>query len=547
MPHTFDLLVIGDANPDVVLGPLPGPLAFGQREQLVPTGLLTLGGSAAIVACGAARLGLKVAFAGRIGADDTGAYVRDALAARGVDTTALRVDPDLPTPLTAVLVRDGDRAILTAPGTLAATTGDDVPEALLADCRHVHAASYFLMPGLAAALPRLFGAARAHGATTSLDTNDDPAGRWDPSGLAATLPVTDLLLPNAQEARALSGRDRLDEAAAATGRARAAGRGQGRRRRGARPRRPGAAAHARGAGRAGRHRRGRRQLRRRDDRRPAGRAADRRRARPRRRLRRPVHPGARRHLRPAHLGRGARRRVPHRPRPQRAEPRKEPVMTPTKIAFIGAGSVVFTQGLLADLFGFEELKGVHVALHDIDPERLATAEGAARHIAAHRGAGARITAHADRRAALEGADFVINIVQVGMRASTRTDFEIPARYGVRQTIGDTLGIGGIFRALRTFPLLRALGEDIAAVCPDAWLLNYTNPMAMNVQYLSAGHRAHPGGGPVPLGVLDDARPVRTARGPLRGGRSTGRRASTTRRGCCVSSATARTCTRCWTS
>ena len=214
MPHTFDLLVIGDANPDVVLGPLPGPLAFGQREQLVPTGLLTLGGSAAIVACGAARLGLKVAFAGRIGADDTGAYVRSALAARGVDTTALRVDPDLPTPLTAVLVRDGDRAILTAPGTLAATTGDDVPEALLADCRHVHAASYFLMPGLAAALPRLFGAARAHGATTSLDTNDDPAGRWDPSGLAATLPVTDLLLPNAQEARALSGCDRLDEAAA---------------------------------------------------------------------------------------------------------------------------------------------------------------------------------------------------------------------------------------------------------------------------------------------------------------------------------------------
>lgn len=158
--------------------------------------------------------------------------------------------------------------------------------------------------------------------------------------------------------------------------------------------------------------------------------------------------------------------------------------TTAKIAFIGAGSVVFTQGLLADLFAFEELKGVHIALHDIDAERLATAEGAARHIAAHLGAGPRITAHADRREALAGADFVVNIVQVGMGESTRTDFEVPARYGVRQTIGDTLGVGGIFRALRTFPLLKALGQDIAEVCPDAWLLNYTNPMAMNVQYLA---------------------------------------------------------------
>ncbi|MEU0568775.1 alpha-glucosidase/alpha-galactosidase [Nonomuraea sp. NPDC005983] len=159
-------------------------------------------------------------------------------------------------------------------------------------------------------------------------------------------------------------------------------------------------------------------------------------------------------------------------------------MSTIKITFIGAGSVVFTQGLLADLFAFPELKDVHVALHDIDAERLATAERAARHIAAERGAHPRVTAHADRREALDGADFVINIVQVGMGEATRTDFAVPARYGLRQTIGDTLGIGGIFRALRTFPLLRSLGEDIAAVCPQAWLLNYTNPMAMNVQYLA---------------------------------------------------------------
>jgi alpha-galactosidase len=155
-----------------------------------------------------------------------------------------------------------------------------------------------------------------------------------------------------------------------------------------------------------------------------------------------------------------------------------------KITFVGAGSVVFTQGLLADLFAFPELTTVHIALHDIDQERLSTAESAAAHIAGRLGASPRLTAHLDRREALADADFVINMVQVGMAEATRTDFDIPARYGVRQTIGDTIGIGGIFRALRTFPLLRALGEDMAAVCPSAWLLNYTNPMAMNIQYLT---------------------------------------------------------------
>ncbi|MFD6336782.1 carbohydrate kinase family protein [Streptomyces sp. NPDC060131] len=205
MPHTFDLLVIGDANPDIVLGPLDAPLAFGQREQLVDTGLLTLGGSAAIMACGAARLGLEVAFAGRVGNDDAGRFIRTALDARGVNTDALRVDPVLPTPLTVVVTRgDGDRTILTSPGTLSATGPDDIPEALLTSSRHVHAASYFLLPKLAEALPELLATARAHGVTTSLDTNDDPSGTWAPGRIDATLAVTDFLLPNAQEALALA-------------------------------------------------------------------------------------------------------------------------------------------------------------------------------------------------------------------------------------------------------------------------------------------------------------------------------------------------------
>ncbi|UNZ20848.1 carbohydrate kinase family protein [Streptomyces sp. 891-h] len=221
MPHSHDLVVLGDANPDVVVGPVDGPLAFGQREQLVDSGALTLGGSAAIMACGAARLGLSVALAGRVGDDEAGHFVRDALAARGVDISALRVDPELPTPLTVVVTRGkgpaGDRAILTSPGTLAATDGDDVPPGLLSSARHVHAASYFLMPRLARALPALLRTARCHGATTSLDTNDDPVGRWDPEGLAAVLPVTDFLLPNAAEAVALADADAGAGADAGTG------------------------------------------------------------------------------------------------------------------------------------------------------------------------------------------------------------------------------------------------------------------------------------------------------------------------------------------
>ncbi|MFF4983872.1 alpha-glucosidase/alpha-galactosidase [Streptomyces sp. NPDC001046] len=159
-----------------------------------------------------------------------------------------------------------------------------------------------------------------------------------------------------------------------------------------------------------------------------------------------------------------------------------------KVVLVGAGSVVFTQGLLADLFTFPELRGAHIALHDIDPERLATAEAVTRYIAGRRGADPKVSAHTDRRAALADADFVINMVQIGMVEATRTDFEIPARHGLSQTIGDTLGIGGIFRALRTFPFLKALGEDMTEVCPDAWLLNYTNPMAMNVQYVTEATR-----------------------------------------------------------
>jgi len=158
----------------------------------------------------------------------------------------------------------------------------------------------------------------------------------------------------------------------------------------------------------------------------------------------------------------------------------------TVIAFLGAGSVVFTRELLADLLSFDELHdGLTLALHDIDPERLETAEAIARRTAEQLGARPVITTSLDRRSALDGADFVINAIQVGMYAATVRDFEVPAKFGLRQTIADTLGVGGIFRALRTFPVLDGIAADIRELCPDAWLLNYTNPMAMNIGYLAA--------------------------------------------------------------
>lgn len=305
---SFDLLVVGDANPDVVLGPLRGPLEFGQREQLVEHAGLVLGGSAAIMACGAARLGLRVAFAGRVGDDPAGAFVREALAGRGVDVGFLVTDPVRPTPLTAVVMAgDGDRAILTAQGCLTETGPEDVPRDLIAASRHVHAASFFLMPRLARSLAPVFGLARATGATTSLDTNDDPAGHWDHRLIDPVLEFTDFLLPNAAEASALSGEADPVAAAAVLVEPGADGRGQGQRER--RPRRHRDAARARtGHGRRPRgHRRRGRQLRRRVRRRDPARPRPALRAHGGRGLRFALDPSTRRYSGTAHLGRGPRR------------------------------------------------------------------------------------------------------------------------------------------------------------------------------------------------------------------------------------------------
>jgi alpha-galactosidase len=157
----------------------------------------------------------------------------------------------------------------------------------------------------------------------------------------------------------------------------------------------------------------------------------------------------------------------------------------TKLAFIGAGSAVFARRLLTDVLSYPELAGLTVALHDIDAERLRTGELAAQRVAEALGARPTIVATTDRCAALDGADYVINIIQVaGYQPGTVIDFEVPKRYGLRQTIADTLGIGGIMRALRTIPVLIGIARDMEALCPNGLLLNYVNPMAMNCWALS---------------------------------------------------------------
>jgi alpha-galactosidase len=151
-----------------------------------------------------------------------------------------------------------------------------------------------------------------------------------------------------------------------------------------------------------------------------------------------------------------------------------------KIAFIGAGSAVFTRNLVGDILSHPELRDdVTFALMDIDSDRLKTAEVVTGRLIEAHGAGATIEATQDRRAALDGADYVVTSFQVGgYKPSTVIDFEIPKRYGLRQTIADTLGVGGIMRGLRTIPVLLGVCRDLEQLSPGALLLNYVNPMAM---------------------------------------------------------------------
>lgn len=156
-----------------------------------------------------------------------------------------------------------------------------------------------------------------------------------------------------------------------------------------------------------------------------------------------------------------------------------------KITFIGAGSTVFVRNVLGDIMLTPALQGFELALYDIDHQRLQESETLLHAMRNTAGSTCVIRSYTNRREALSGAKYVINAIQVGgYDPCTITDFEIPKKYGLRQTIADTLGIGGIFRNLRTIPVMLDIAADMREVCPDAWFLNYTNPMAVLTQVMN---------------------------------------------------------------
>ncbi len=208
--------MVGDCNPDVlVLGADVTP-SFGQREKLVEGIWMVIGGSAAITAVAAARLGLSVELVAAVGADPAGDFLLGQLSRQGVGTTAMAVRDDVPTGMTVALSRGADRAILTALGAVATLAAEDVPAGLLAQARHVHVSSYFLLEhSLGTGLAAMLAAARAAGATVSLDTNWDPSGKWGDDRLSASLAQADVLLPNEAEALRIAGEPTLSAAAQA--------------------------------------------------------------------------------------------------------------------------------------------------------------------------------------------------------------------------------------------------------------------------------------------------------------------------------------------
>jgi sugar/nucleoside kinase (ribokinase family) len=199
----FDLLVVGEINPDLILRGDVTP-AFGQVEKLVDDATLTIGSSSVIFACGVARLGLRVAFAGVVGDDVFGQFMVSQMLARGIDTSAIVLEPSLRTGLSVILSRATDRAILTFAGSIAALRYEQIDLAMLDRARHLHLGAFFMLDALRPDVPRLFSEARQRGLTTSLDTNYDPTERWD-GGLRQVLPLVDVFLPNEAELCAIVG------------------------------------------------------------------------------------------------------------------------------------------------------------------------------------------------------------------------------------------------------------------------------------------------------------------------------------------------------
>jgi sugar/nucleoside kinase (ribokinase family) len=208
----YDVITFGDMCVDLIVSGADVTPRFGQVEKLVEDYGVEMGGSSCLFACQAARLGLRVGILGRVGDDDFGRLIVHRLEECGVDTGYVIVDPALKTGLGIALCQNGDRAILTYMGSICALRPDDVSDEFLASARHLHHGSFFLHTGLRPAMPGIFRRAQELGLSTSLDTNWDPAERWN-STLRKVLPLADVFMPNEQEALQITGCAALEEAA----------------------------------------------------------------------------------------------------------------------------------------------------------------------------------------------------------------------------------------------------------------------------------------------------------------------------------------------
>ncbi len=206
----FDVAVVGELNPDLILSGNVTP-EFGQVEKLVEQATLEIGSSSAIFACGAARLGLRVAFLGKVGDDLFGEFMRHSLKQYGIDTNGIIIDKETPTGISVILSRGGDRSILTYSGTISQMEVAEIDPILIRLSHHLHVGSYFMQTALHPDLPKLFEQAHEWGLTTSLDTNYDPAGKWN-NGLGELLGKVDVFLPNALECRGIAGTHKLEAA-----------------------------------------------------------------------------------------------------------------------------------------------------------------------------------------------------------------------------------------------------------------------------------------------------------------------------------------------
>jgi sugar/nucleoside kinase (ribokinase family) len=204
----FDVLVVGELNADLILRGDVTP-AFGQVEKIIDDAALAVGSSSAIFACGAARLGLHVAFSGKAGDDEFGRFMLRELHQRGIDTAGVVIDPAVPTGLSVILSRPSDRAILTHLGSIAALRFDEIDLAWLSRARHLHVGSYYLLDALRPDVPRLFDEAQRRGLTISIDTNYDPTEKWD-GHLREVLRRVDIFLPNETELLAITREDSIE-------------------------------------------------------------------------------------------------------------------------------------------------------------------------------------------------------------------------------------------------------------------------------------------------------------------------------------------------